>query len=106
MPADIKDYYFATPMVMAKFMKAQYKRIPEDIKLKYTLTAKVTTDNYFCIQPKKVMYSLKQAAILAYSHLKISLALYRYAPLMGTVGIWKQKNHPTEFYLCVDDFGI
>ena len=52
------------------------------------------------------MSGLKQAAILAYRHLKNFLELYGYEPITGTVGMWWHKTRPTIFYLCVDDFGI
>ena len=52
------------------------------------------------------MYGLKQASILAYANLKESLKLYGYAPMIGTVGLWGNKNRSTKFCLCVDDFGI
>ena len=37
MSADIKDYFLATPMDKAEYMKVQYKHIPEDIRLQYNL---------------------------------------------------------------------
>ena len=32
MSADIKDYFLATPIVKAEYMKVQYKHTPEDIR--------------------------------------------------------------------------
>ena len=52
------------------------------------------------------MPGLKQAAILAYCHLKNWLEPYGYEPITGTVGMWRHKTRPTIFYICVDDFGI
>ena len=52
------------------------------------------------------MPGLKQAAILAYQHLKESLEPYGYSPIKGTVGLWHHEKRPTKFCLCVDDFGI
>ena len=52
------------------------------------------------------MYGLKQAAVLAYDHLKTSLQPFGYHPIPGTVGLWKHTSRPTIFCLCVDDFGI
>ena len=52
------------------------------------------------------MYSLKQAAILAYDHLRNSLAPYGYYPIKGTVGMWEHETQPTKFCVCVDDFGV
>ena len=52
------------------------------------------------------MYGLKQAAILAYEHLKDNLAKEGYSPIAGTVGMWQHNTRPTKFCVCVDDFGI
>lgn len=52
------------------------------------------------------MPGLKQAALLAYEHLKNCLKPYGYEPIPGTAGLWKHKHRPTVFCLCVDDFGI
>ena len=52
------------------------------------------------------MYGLKQAALLAYNHLKENLAQDGYYPIIGTLGLWKHKTRPTKFCVCVDDFGI
>ena len=105
MPADIKDYFLATAMDKAEFVKVQYTHIPDDIQIQYNLTTKAATDNYIYIQIKNDMQGLKQVTILAYNHLKSFLAPYRYIPVQGTVSIWKHKTRPTKFCLCVDDFG-
>lgn len=52
------------------------------------------------------MPGLKQAAILAFWHLKNCLAPFGYEPIHGTVGLWHHKSRPTKFSLCVDDFRI
>ena len=52
------------------------------------------------------MPGLKQAAILAYIHLKNCLEAYGYKPIPGTVGLWGHNKRPTKFCLCVDDFSI
>ena len=54
---------------------------------------------------QKSMPGLKQAALLAYDHLKASLSPYGYNPILGTIGMWKHESRPTIFCLCVDDFG-
>ena len=56
MSADIKDYFLATPMKQSKYMKVQYKHIPEDIRKHYNLGDKVTYDNCIYIRIKKGMY--------------------------------------------------
>ena len=57
-------------MVKVEYMKVQYRNIPEDIRQKYQLQKKVTSDTCIYIRIKKGMYGLKQAAILAYDQLK------------------------------------
>ena len=52
------------------------------------------------------MYGLKQAALLAYQNLKQLLEPSGYAPVVGTVGLWKHATRPLWFCLCVDDFGV
>ena len=52
------------------------------------------------------MYELKQATILAYENLQATLKPFGYAPIIGTVEIWKHSTRSTTFFLCVDDFGI
>ena len=73
MSADIKDYFLATPMAKAEYMKVQYKNIPEDIGQQYNLQEEITSETCIYIRIKKWMYGLKQAAILAYDQLKKKL---------------------------------
>jgi len=104
--ADISDFFLATPMAKAEFMKVKYSHIPADIKSHYNLQDKVTNHGYIYIRIKKGMYGLKQAAILAYDNLQKNLKPFGYSPVVGTVGIWKHVTRPITFCLCVDDFGI
>ena len=106
MSADIKDHFLATPMKRPEYMRVKYHHFPEDIKLKYNLSSKVTSNGYIYIKIKRGMYGLKQAAILAYDHLRNSLAPFGYKPVPGTVGLWEHDTRPTKFCVCVDDFGI
>ena len=106
MCADIKDHFLATPMKNPEYMKVKYKYIPNDIRIRYNLDDKVTPDGYIYIKIQKGMPGLKQAAILAYQHLKNCLEPFGYEPIEGTVGLWHHKTHPMKFCLCVDDFGI
>ena len=76
-------------MEQAEYMKVQYKHLPPDIKAKYKLHDKVTSNQYIYIHIKKGMYGLKQAAILAYNHLQRCLKQHGYTPVTGTVGVWK-----------------
>ena len=75
MSADLKDHFLATPMEGVEYMKVQYKHFLDDIRRRYKLDEKVTTSGHIYIRIKKGMYGLKQAAILAYRHLKNNLTL-------------------------------
>jgi len=106
MSADIKDYFLATPMAEPEYMRVKYRYLPPDIRRRYNLDAIVSRDDYIYIKIQKGMPGLKQAAILAYEHLKRCLLPYGYEPIKGTIGLWHHKTRPTKFCLCVDDFGI
>lgn len=73
MSANLKDFFLATPMEGHEYMRVKYKHIPEDIKKRYNLAEKVTSDDYIYIKIKKGMHGLKQAALLAYNHLQNNL---------------------------------
>ena len=60
MSADIKDYFLATPMEQAEYMKVQYKHIPEDIRTKYNLQDKVTKDNCIYIKIKRACIAINK----------------------------------------------
>ena len=104
--ADLKDHFLQTPMPEAEYMKIPYNKFPEDIREFYNLSTLVSKDGYIFIKVKKAMYGLKQAAILAYRHIKNTLQPHGYYPVVGTVGLLKHKTRPISFCLCVDDFGI
>ena len=106
MSADLKDFFLATPMAENEYMRVPYKYFPHDIRKRYNLDTKVTPSGHIFIKIKRGMYGLKQAAILAYEHLKSNLATYGYTPVQGTVGLWQHNTRATKFCVCVDDFGI
>lgn len=106
MTCDIKDFFLASPMRDAEYMRLPYKHFPSFIKTKYGIDSIVHTDGYVYIKIKKGMYGLKQAAILAYDQLVKNLAQDGYEPCPLSVGIWKHKTRAIKFCLCVDDFGI
>jgi hypothetical protein len=65
----------------------------------------VSNDGYVYIKIKKGMYSLQQAALLAYQHLVNQLAPHEYHPCPNLTGLWMHTTRPTKFYLCVCWFG-
>ena len=106
MSADIKDFFLNTPMERPEYMRVHYRHIPQDIRNRYNLDSKVNKDGFIYIKIKKGMYGLKQAAILAYNHIKQHLKDFGYHPVQGTVGLWTHKTRNLQFCLCVDDFGV
>ena len=99
MTLDIKDHFIATPMQDPEYMRAQLKYMPEDTRKRHDIMKIVTNDGWVYIKIQKVMPGLKQAEILACQNLKKSLEPHGYAPIEGTVGMWKQNKRPTKFCL-------
>jgi hypothetical protein len=44
--ADIKDYFLATPIARAEYMKVHRRHIPADIQQQYGLDKKMTQDGH------------------------------------------------------------
>jgi hypothetical protein len=93
-------------MEKPEYIKIKYKYLPADIRLTYKLDTTLAPNGYIYIKIQKGMYGLKQAAVLAYDNLVKLLAPHGYSPCPNTTGLWKHSSRPTEFCLCVDDFGI
>ena len=106
MSVDLKDFFLATPMAQAEYMKISIKNFPQDIIDFYNLQDKISKDGYIYIRIKKGMYGLKQAAVLAYNNLVSNLDKHDYYPIPHTVGMWKHRTRNITFCLCVDDFGV
>ena len=106
MTLDIKDFFLQTVMDRPEFMKIHSKYILKDIHDKYNITNKIHTDGYVYCRIKRGMYGLKQAARLAYDHLKRHLGKHGYYPDKIATNIWLHKDRKTKFCLCVDNFGV
>ena len=106
MSCDLKDFFLATPMLNAEYMRIHYKYIPQDIRDMYDLDTKLAADGHIYIKIKKGIYGLKQAAVLAYDNLVKNLSSHGYSPIPHTIGIWQHATRRTKFCLCVDDFGV
>ena len=105
MSIDIKDHFLATPMADPEFMRVPIKHIPPDMCKKYNID-NLVYNGWVCIKIQKGMPGLKQAAILAYQHLKRCLEPHGCTPVKGTIATWEHDKLPTKFCLCVDDFGV
>ena len=106
MALDLKDFFLASPIPDAEYMKLPLGHFPADIIDRYKLNELVADDGFVYIKIKKGMYGLKQAAILAYEYLITNLKESGYAPIPHSVGMWQHSSRRTKFCLCVDDFGI
>ena len=53
MAMDIKDFFLATPMKRAEYMRVKYKYFPQDIIKRYNLDKLKTSDDYVYIKIKK-----------------------------------------------------
>ena len=106
MAADLKDFFLATPMEDSEYMHIYSKYLFEDICEEYDIDSKIAPDGIVYVWINKGMYSLKQAAVLAYNHLVHNLKQAVYAHCPSTRGLWHHKTHRTKFYLCIDKFGI
>ena len=101
----LNDFFLATPMKTQEYMKVPYIYFPSDIITKYELHNKVH-NNYIYIKIKKGMYVIKQAAVLVYENLIKNLSPFGYKPIPNTDSYWRQKQNPTKFCLCINNFGI
>ena len=99
MSLDLKDFFLASPMKKAKYMKIRYSLFPPDIIDQYNLSTKVSSDGYIYCKIKKGMYGLKEAAVLAYDQLTKFLNLQGYHHVPGTAGIWTHRTKSTAFCL-------
>jgi hypothetical protein len=105
MMMDIKNYYLGTPLPRFEYMKMVLSRFPEEIVQKYNLNA-LAVDGWVYIEIRKVMYSLKQAGLLANQLLQTHLAPFGYYPARHTPGLWLRHTRPISFTLVVDDFAV
>ena len=70
---DLKYHFLQTLMTEAEYMRVPCRNFPQDIRDHYNLDQLVTKHGYIVIKIKKAMCGLKQAAILAYQHIKNTL---------------------------------
>ena len=66
----------------------------------------VEPDGFVYVKTRIRMYSLKQAACIAFNHLVTLMKPHGYAPLRYNPGIWRHEKLDIIFTLCIDNFGI
>ena len=97
-----------SPAAKSEYMRIHSKYFSNRFRKLYKIEDKIDGYGYvylYCVILRG-MYGLKQAAILAYQHLKNSLEPYGYYPVQVIIGMYQHNKRPTKFCLCVDDFGV
>jgi hypothetical protein len=92
-------------MMMMDIKNVLLSRFPEEIVIKYNLTA-LAVDGWVYIEIRKGMYGLKQAGLLSNQLLQKRLAPFGYYPARHIPGLWLHKTRPIAFSLIVDDFAV
>ena len=106
MTMDLKDLFLATPMARSEYMRIHSKYFPPEIKALYMIDSLIEYDGYVYVEINKVVYGLKQAAVISYQQLVKHLYSHGYYPIPFTTGLCSRRNLKTKFCLCVEDFGI
>jgi hypothetical protein len=103
--ADIKDFYYGTPLERYEYVRMALADIPDEIVQQYNLHD-LSSNRWVYMEIRKGMPGLKQAGKVANDRLITHLAKYGYAPCAQTPALWRHTTRPVTFTLCVDDFGI
>ena len=77
-----------------------------DMRDKYDIVKSIAPDGYVYCKIKRGMYGLKQAARFAYDALVKKPEKHRYPPDKYSPNIWVHDTRNTNFFLCVDNFGV
>jgi hypothetical protein len=102
---DLKAFFLCSIMKIFQYMRVHRRYIPQEILDAYNLNdTHFDSKGYAYLEIRKGKYGLKEASILAYNQLKEHLALYGYAPVRVTPGLWRHNTRRTVFTLAVDDF--
>ena len=88
MTMDLKDFFLATTMARAEYMRIHSKYFPPEIKSLYMIDSIIDSDGYVYVEINKGMYGLKQAAVTAYQKLVKHLDGHGYYPIPFTTGLW------------------
>ena len=93
-------------MAHYEYMKIPLNCFPQDTIDKYKIMDFVDKDGFVQVEIRKGMYGLKNAARIAFDRLLKVMKHHGYHPLRSNPGIRYHETLPTNFALCVDDFGI
>ena len=94
-------------MHIYQYMRLHCRYITKESASEYNITDNFfDSKGYIYLEIRKVMYGLKEAAILAYKQLCVHLAKSGYHPMKHTPGLWRHESCLTTFTLAVDNFGM
>ena len=89
--ADIKNFYYGTPLERFEYMKIKYDEIPQEIVDTYNL-APLEHNGYIYTEIRKGMPGLKQAGRIANDRLVKHLTPFSYKPVPRTPSLWRHKT--------------
>jgi hypothetical protein len=92
---DIKDCFLNNPMDRYEHMKIPVRWIPQEIMDQHNLADKVDANGHACVEIRKGMHGLIQAARIAYDRLVQLLAPHGCCPIRHSPGIWKHNRPPS-----------
>ena len=78
-------------MPILEYIHIHSKYFPLEKRELYEIDERIAKDGYAYLKIKKIMYSLKQAAILAYQQLVKCLKPHGYYPVPNTAELWAHK---------------
>jgi hypothetical protein len=94
-------------MKIFQHMRGHRRCVPQEVIDKHELTDDCfDSKGHVCLEIRKGMHGLKEAAVLACDQLKAHLVLHGHAPVCCTPGSWKHNTCCTTFTFAVDDFGV
>ena len=104
---NLKCFFLNSIMHIYRYMRLHCCYITKYILNEYCITDDfLDSKGFIYLEIRKGMYSLKEAAILAYKQLYDHLSKFGYVPMKHTPGLWRHESRPTTFTLAVDNIGI
>ena len=89
--ADIKDFYYGTPLQRYEYVRMDLADIPNEIVSQYNLRD-LATNGWVYMEIRKGMPGLKQAGKVANDRLITHLHKYGYSPCARTPALWKHAT--------------
>ena len=102
---EIDFFYLSTPLGRPKYVKIQLSKIPQEFIVEYNLTSLVHI-GWIYSKIRHGCYGLPQSGMLANKQLRLRLEKEGYYESRTTLGLWRHKCRPIQFFWVVDDFGV